>query len=189
MKIELVTISLAPERELTVANLTTLKRECNWDSFNYYTKEKWIKAFEKEHSTLRACWFLILLYDVPRSIAAQLRTHSAYGTYSWMSSSRPDLTKENREENEAKGKYIIIMINPLGWIDLCAKRLCTRAEESTRKLVNDIIKEMKDTEDEFFEALAEISKPECAYKNKCAYGKDCFGHLKAFHDKIVEERS
>lgn len=114
----------------------------------------------------------VMLCEIPRSVAMQIVTHrKKHRNYSWMSSARPDLAVSlTTEYSRTQIVRLAMVFTPRGIIDMAHYRMCTKAEEPTRRfmwLLKDAIHEIEP-------ALADLMMPMCAYRNGlCTMLRSC----------------
>jgi len=131
------------------------------------TSEWKTKALRSEHSML---YFsdLILEVEMQYKTAIHLKTHNkTAGFYMLMQSQRPDWTDKPRDA-EAMVKTII-KANPKALIETSRTRLCYNAAEHTRVTWEGILKHIKQTEPELYQAC----KPNCIYRKQCPEFDSC----------------
>ena len=69
---------------------------------------------------------------------------------------------------------------------MCKQRLCQRTEEKTRKFVNEIVKELKKSDDPFLRAVGYCCRPQCWWNNGCTELKGC-GLYESKNKLILED--
>ena len=147
-------------------------------------KKKIIKA---EHSPLRCLMFNIDFYDIPYYVSVHLVRH--VHSQPFVSSSRPDVNEENSPRSEQKKTDPVNMrlfLNAQEIIHISRARLCNKAEDETRKIWNEVIKELRKIEPE----LANACVPNCIYRGFCPEFKSCgFVNSKLFQLKINDYRN
>ena len=144
-------------------------------------KKKIIKA---EHSPLRCLMFNIDFYDIPYYVSVHLVRH--VHSQPFVSSSRPDVNKENSPRSEQKKTDPVNMrlfLNAQEIINISRARLCNKAEDETRKIWNKVIEELKKTEPE----LANARVPNCLYRGFCPGFRSCgYVDTKLFPSKVAD---
>ena len=147
-------------------------------------KKKIIKA---EHSPLRCLMFNIDMYDIPSYTAGHFVRH--VHSQPFVSTSRPD-TDGNQVPRDKQKKTdpvnIRLFLNAQEIIHISRARLCNKAEDETRKIWNEVIKELRKIEPE----LANACVPNCAYRGFCPEFKSCgFVNSKLFQLKVNDYRN
>ena len=130
-------------------------------------KKKIIKA---EHSPLRCLMFNIDFYDIPNYVSVHLVRH--VHAQPFVSTSRPDIDGKQIPREEQKKTDPVNMrlfLNAQEIINISKVRLCNKAEIKTRKIWNEVIKELRKIEPE----LANACVPNCIYRGFCPEIKSC----------------
>jgi hypothetical protein len=144
-----------------------------------------LKIIKAEHSPLRALMFNIDLYDIPYYTAMHFRTHKLVHL-PVVSTSRPDIDGNMKSRNEQKKDEPVnmrLMLDAQEIIAISKVRLCHRAETETRKVWNEVIKELSEIEPE----LASVCVPSCIYRNMCPEIK-CCGYIKTSNYSLEKEK-
>lgn len=144
-------------------------------------KKKIIKA---EHSPLRCLMFNIDFYDIPNYVSVHLVRH--IHAQPFVSTSRPDIDGKQIPREEQKKTDPVNMrlfLNAQEIINISRARLCNKAEDETRRIWNEVIKELRKIEPE----LANACIPNCIYRGFCPEIKSCgFADGKLFPTKVKE---
>ena len=130
-------------------------------------KKKIIKA---EHSPLRCLIFNIDLYDIPYYVSVHFVRHTH--SQPFVSTSRPDIDGNQLPREKQKKIDPVntrLFLNAEEIINISRKRLCCKAEEETRKVWNEVIKELRKTEPE----LANACVRNCIYRGFCPEFESC----------------
>jgi hypothetical protein len=130
-------------------------------------KKKIIKA---EHSPLRCLMFNVDFYDIPSYCANHLVRH--VHAQPFVSTSRPDIDGRQPPREEQKKTDPVNMrlfLNAQEIINISKVRLCNKAELETRKIWNEVIEVLRNTEPE----LANACVPSCIYRGHCPEIKSC----------------
>ena len=130
-------------------------------------KKKIIKA---EHSPLRCLMFNIDFYDIPNYVSVHLVRH--VHAQPFVSTSRPDIDGKQIPREEQKKTDPVNMrlfLNAQEIINISKVRLCSKAEDKTREIWREVIKELRKTEPE----LANACVPSCLYRGFCPEIKSC----------------
>ena len=147
-------------------------------------KKKIIKA---EHSPLRCLMFNIDLYDIPFYVSVHLVRH--VHAQPFVSTSRPDIDGNQLPREEQKKTDPVntrLFLNAQEIINISKVRLCTKAENVTRTIWFNVIKELSKIEPE----LAFACKPSCFYRGLCPEMKSCgLVNTEYYKKHIVEYRN
>ena len=147
-------------------------------------KKKIIKA---EHSPLRCLMFNIDMYDIPYYVSVHLVRH--IHAQPFVSTSRPDIDGNMLPRSEQKKDDPVNMrlfLNAQEIINISKVRLCNKAEIETRKVWNEVIKELRKIEPE----LANVCVPNCIYRGHCPEFKSCgFADSELFPLKVIDYRN
>lgn len=130
-------------------------------------KKNIIKA---EHSPLRCLMFNIDMYDIPYRTSVHFVRHVHAQPFG--STSRPDTdgTMPPRSEQKKDDPVNLrLFLNAEEIINISRKRLCSRAEKETRKVWQQVINTLRETEPE----LANACVPNCLYRGFCPEFESC----------------
>ena len=130
-------------------------------------KKKIIKA---EHSPLRCLMFNIDFYDIPNYVMVHLVRH--VHAQPFVSTSRPDIDGNQIPRDEQKKSdpcNMRLFLNAEEIINISRKRLCNKAEFTTRHVWREAINELWKIEPE----LANACIPNCFYRGFCPEIKSC----------------
>ena len=130
-------------------------------------KKKIIKA---EHSPLRCLMFNIDFYDIPNYTMVHLVRH--VHAQPFVSTSRPDIDGKQlsrEEQRKTDPVNMRLFLNAQEIINISKVRLCSKAEDKTREIWREVIKELRKTEPE----LANACVPSCLYRGFCPEIKSC----------------
>ena len=130
-------------------------------------KKKIIKA---EHSPLRCLMFNIDFYDIPYYVSVHLVRH--VHAQPFVSTSRPDIDghqSPREEQHKTDPVNMRLFLNAQEIINISKVRLCNKAELETRKIWNEVIKVLRNTEP----GLANACVPSCIYRGHCPEIKSC----------------
>ena len=141
---------------------------------------KWKKKIIKsEHSPLRCLMFNIDFYDIPYFVSVHLVRH--VHAQPFVSTSRPDIDGHQppREEQRKTDKVNMrLFLNAQEIINISKVRLCSKAEQETRHIWFEVVKELSKFEPE----LANACKPSCFYRGFCPEFKSCgLADTETFH--------
>ena len=128
-----------------------------------------VKLLKSEHSPIRELWFGIKM-NIPCYVSVHFVRHHI-GVNHYVSTQRDDRVFRDDEIIRAdlpQGQMVshIMSVNAQELMFMSRKRLCKQADESTRKVMKEIVKEICKTSLEFKEA--KVLVPNCVYRNgKC----------------------
>ena len=165
---------------LNAARFTQRKEPLDKEpSINF--KKKIIKA---EHSPLRCLVFNIDFYDIPNYVSVHLVRH--VHAQPFVSTSRPDIDGNQiprEEQKKIDPVNMRLFLNAQEIINISRARLCNRAEKETRKVWNEVIKELRKIEPE----LANACIPNCIYRGFCPEFESCgFANSELFSLKVID---
>lgn len=134
-------------------------------------------AYLNEHSIIRSQLFLIKMKDIPTKASVHFVRHSAVGQLHVVSTNRKDLNDGAEDEsiNRLTPVNHVMLLNGQHLIEMARKRLCSKAEDTTRSLM-DTIRQAIGTIDP---DLAAHMVPNCFYRGGiCPEPKGCGLNLK-----------
>ena len=144
-------------------------------------KKKIIKA---EHSPLRCLMFNIDFYDIPNYTMVHLVRH--VHAQPFVSTSRPDIDGKQlsrEEQRKTDPVNMRLFLNAQEIINISKVRLCSKAEDKTREIWKEVIKELRKTEPE----LANACVPNCLYRGFCPEIKSCgLANGELFLQKLID---
>lgn len=151
---------------LNAARFTQRKPEVDHEPSDEF-KQKMIKA---EHSPLRCLQFTIDFYDIPYYASVHLCRH--VHAQPFVSTSRPDINGQMKPRDEQKKSDPVnmrLLVNAQEIINISRVRLCNKAEQTTRILWMDVLRELVKIEP----FLANACVPNCLYRGFCPEIKPC----------------
>lgn len=151
---------------LNAARFTQRKPEVDHEPSDEF-KQKMIKA---EHSPLRCLQFTIDFYDIPYYSSVHLCRH--VHAQPFVSTSRPDINGQMKPRDEQKKSDPVnmrLLVNAQEIINISRVRLCNKAEQTTRILWMDVLRELVKIEP----FLANACVPNCLYRGFCPEIKPC----------------
>ena len=169
MKVEIQRM-IGPEHVAEVMDITRGKRTRD----RMISVETWRKllrtAFGVPHSPMRAVVYRIRVYDIPYYVAMHYRTHHV-GVQFWISSQR---TKGSRGEIP-QGSLVdmIFDINANGLIDMAIARMCGKAAEETREVMEAIAREFYCSEDDYDSEMSSMLSAPCEVYGECFEMEKC----------------
>lgn len=131
-----------------------------------------------EHSPIRSFVIRVYFNEIPKRVAGHLVRH--VHALSFMSSSRPDWFPDKASTDVVN---LIQDYNAQALIDMSRKRLCHRAYEDTRKVVETLKAQLLSSCSIYYQALGFVMVPNCIYRCGCPEPKSCglFERFKAFY--------
>ena len=117
------------------------------------------KLIESEHSPIRELWFGIKM-EIPYWVSVHFTRHHM-GVNHYVQTQRTDRTGINRDELP-QGEIVsyIMSVNAQELIFMAHKRLCLQASEETRKVMQEIVKQVI----EVAPYMKDVLVPLCAYR-------------------------
>ena len=151
---------------LNAARFTQRKEDLDKEPSERF-KKNIIKA---EHSPLRCLMFNIDIYDIPSYSSVHFVRH--VHAQPFVSTSRPDIDGNQvprEEQKKSDPVNVRLFLNAEEIINISRKRLCHKTELETRKIWNQVIKELEKIEPE----LAVACVPNCYYRGFCPEIESC----------------
>ena len=127
--------------------------------------------YMSEHSPVREKIFDIHIEGIPYAISTHFARHHV-GWEKYVSTSRSDRTdiKDRSERSQMDLVNMDITANSQGLINVSKVRLCWCADKDARKVMFEIVRQIKELEPELGSKLV----PSCVYRGFCSEGnKDC----------------
>lgn len=144
-----------------------MRRACEMTMHGTESKMTLDKIYQCEHSPMRTQMFWIEMLDIPSFVSVHFRTHSV-GTTHFVTSNR-----EDRGGAEDVNRWTPVnhgmLINAQALVNLARKRLCFKAHEETRWIM-ECVKAAISQEDP---ALSQKLVTECEYRRGCPELKSC----------------
>ena len=151
------------------------------------TTEWWIKQFVCNHSNVRCIHFRII--DMrPKSVVMQLIRHTKGHPQPFVQSSRPDWNNGKERSNDPyEEKLFGLDHTPESFIEMSKLRLCNRTEKRTRLAMQEIVNEMRKSEDPIIKAVGCCCHPQCWWFKGCPEIKGCGKFSDKIYDNIISE--
>lgn len=182
--------------DVTVRKITDFKllKECL--EFAYEIEESKLTeelAYFREHSIIRTQMFMIKMKEIPTKASVHLVRHSAVGQFHLVGSNRADwkkaeaegMTEEEWDESIHRGTPVnhVMILNAQHLIDMSRKRLCLKAEKTTRAIMTEI-KSKVSLVDPW---LANSMVPNCYYRGGiCPEANPCGMQMGIIRDMICQ---
>lgn len=139
--------------------------------------------YMSEHSPIREKLFDIHIEDIPYAISTHICRHHA-GIEKYVGTSRADRTGVDRSERSQMDLVSMdITVNAQALINMSKVRLCWCADKDARKVMFEIVKQIKDIEPELGNKLV----PSCVYRGFCSENNKECGYDKEFLSKWRKE--
>lgn len=164
-----------------------------WDKIEEQCKGKpknktewWIKQIVANHSTLRAVHFR-LVDARPKSVVMQVIRATKGHPQPEVQSSRPDWTGQERSSDPYEDKLFMQDHTAESFIEMAKQRMCVRTEERTRKFMNEMVLELRHSEDPFLQAVGYCCQPQCIwYGGMCTEIKSC-GRFSKLSEVVINQ--
>lgn len=114
-----------------------------------------------EHSPIRSAILRIYLYDIPDRASVHLVRH--VHSLHYVKTNRPDITGQVRGSTTNH----MIDVNMEALRAMARKRLCQKASEETRSVMQLIVDTLMESEDEYIQMVAGRLVPSCVYRGGC----------------------
>ena len=149
--------------------------------------EWWIKQFVCNHSNTRCIHFRII-DKRPKSVVMQLIRATKGHVQPFVESSRPDWHNgKERSSDPYEEKLFGQDHTPESFIMMCGQRLCKRTEERTRKAMEEIVNEMRKSNDPIIKAIGYCCHPYCWWYKGCPEIKGCGMYNNKVADSIIKD--
>jgi len=144
------------------------------------------KIYRTGHSPMRSQLFLIKM-NITTEVSVHLVRHAAVGQFHYVSSNRADWAGHNAEEASEVGRQTpvrhVMILNAEHLIEMCGKRLCTKALAATREVVRAIREGVRVLDPK----LADRLQPQCYHQGGICYEEDPCGQHLIMLREIVEQ--
>lgn len=151
-------------------------RQCTLNTIGKKTTklptDEWkVKLLRSEHSPIRTLWFAFRM-EIPYYCSNHFVRHKM-GCEHFVSTQRDDRHPEETisRADKPQGEIVshIMYVNAQELMFMARKRLCNQADETTRQIMQMIVKEVLKTNPEFKEFLV----PACIYQHECKEFTPC----------------
>lgn len=133
----------------------------------------WIKQIVTNHSCIRSVHFR-LVDTRPKSVIMQIIRATKGHPQPFVQSSRPDWNDgKERSSDPYEEKLFGQDHTPESFIMMSRQRLCKRTEERTRKVMEEIVNEMRKSKNPLIKAIGYCSAPNCVWLGGCPEIKGC----------------
>lgn len=156
-----------------LTGIELFKRACESTTGRTMTKQSahnlLKKMYDAEHSPIRCRMFFIEIRNIPTFVCNHFVRHKV-GVEFFCLSHRSDRCKvPDEQSNRLTPTSFSMLINAQALINMARKRLCKKASEETRKVMELI----KDTIGEIDPLLALRLVPDCVYRGSCHEIQPC----------------
>ena len=133
--------------------------------------------YMSEHSPIREKVFDIYIEDIPYCISTHYARHHV-GCEKFVTTSRSDRTdvKDRSQRSQMDLVNMSMTINAQSLINLAKVRLCYCADKDARKVMFEIVRQIKEIEPELGNKLV----PNCIYRGFCSENNKECGYSKEF---------
>ena len=142
------------------------------------------KMLKCEHSPIRTLMFTIQLVDIPYWVSVHFVRHK-YGIEHYVRSQRNDRQSEYDRNSAPQNASVshIIDVNAQELMYMARKRLCSKAAEETKQVMEMIVAEVVKVCPEFKPFLV----PQCEYLGRCPeiYGCGMYKENAELHDNVM----
>ncbi len=141
-------------------------------------------VYMSEHSPIREKMFDISIEGIPYCISTHIARHHQ-GIEKYVTTSRSDRTdvKDRSQRSQMDLVSMGLTVNAQALINMSKVRLCWCADKDTRKVMFEIVKQIKELEPELGSKLV----PSCVYRGFCSENNNNCGYSKGFLKKWREE--
>ena len=146
----------------------------------------WIKQIVANHSTIRSIHFR-LVDERPKSSVMQLIRATKGHPQPEVQSSRPDWNGgKERSSDPYEDKLFMQDHTAESFVEMAKQRLCDRTEQRTRKIMQEMVVALRESEEPFLRAVGLCCHPYCWwYNGKCPEIKGCEGVAK-LSDRVID---
>ena len=159
-----------------------------YESFDHWKPEDevefWIKQIVAKHSCIRSVHFR-LVARAPKSVIMQIIRATKGHPQPEVESSRPDWTGKSRSADPYELKLFAQDHTAESFIEMAKQRLCMRTEENTRKVMNEMVEELKNSREPFLKAVGYCCHPRCWWLHGCPEIKGCDPQANKVADNII----
>ena len=133
--------------------------------------------YMSEHSPIREKMFDIYIEDIPYCISTHFVRHHQ-GVEKFVTTSRSDRTdiKDRSQRSQIDLVNMSMTVNAQALINMAKVRLCYCADKDARKVMFEIVRQIKEIEPELGSKLV----PSCVYRNFCSENNKNCGYSKEF---------
>lgn len=136
--------------------------------------EKWLHA---EHSPIRVMQLRINMLDIPYYIAMHFVRHTE-GVLPFVRSQRSSspnpVDYDRRDASQSTTVDYCPVLNPQSLINISRRRMCTKADEETRKIWFQVRNEIERYPDPYVSIISRVMVPDCIYRGwVCHEIKSC----------------
>lgn len=127
------------------------------------------RIYLSEHSPIRTRWLWIELYDIPAFVSTHFVRHKV-GVEHFVKTGRED--RGGRPPEETTRMSLVnhaMMANAQALITMARKRLCHKAHEETRTVMEEIKRVLAAID----LSLSDCLVPDCVYRGRCYELKPC----------------
>ena len=124
------------------------------------TREKWHGFLRSEHSPIRVATYRVNMQNIPAWVSVHFARHKV-GVEHFVTSNRADITGRARTAEDTVDH--IMVCNAQALISMARKRLCFKAADETREVMEAIWYAIAKADNE----LAYAMVPDCMYRGKC----------------------
>lgn len=126
----------------------------------------WYKFLKSEHSPIRIATYEVYMENIPAWVSVHFTRHKV-GVEHFVTTNRADLTGKERTADATVNHTMVI--NAQALITMARKRLCYKAAEETREVMDEVWTSIQDIDSR----LAMAMVPDCIYRGKCNEFKPC----------------
>lgn len=137
------------------------ERACEFTTGSPVNIRNMYKMYKSEHSPVRTQMFDIAMYDIPTEASVHFVRHK-FGLEHFVKSNREDRGGD-AEVNRLSPVNHLMVCNAQALINMARKRLCYKASDSTRLVMEQLVEAMRAID----EPLAKAMVPDCKYRGAC----------------------
>ena len=131
------------------------------------TVDKWLKWLHSEHSMIRVYQISIELIGIPYYVSVHLVRHKI-GVEPFVRSQRDtSINPVDYDRRKAPQDALVnhrMILNPQAIINISHVRMCNNADVATREVWHNVYQAIKEHENPYISAIAEVMMPRCEYR-------------------------
>jgi hypothetical protein len=156
------------DRDLLTCAFLTRRREYKGETLTLNGVKKWLLS---EHTPVEVVHLMVRITGMSKDSRNQIVRATKRLPRFFVASSRPDITGRPRDPSEPDD--MMIVGNPLAFIDLARQRLCGATEDKTREVILLLKKTFMADDNRMIKALGWAMVPDCVYRCGCVQETNC----------------
>lgn len=137
------------------------ERACEFTTGSPVSIKNMYKMYKSEHSPIRTQMFCIAMHGIPTEASVHFVRHK-FGLEHYVKTNRSDRGGDAEANRHSPVDHLMVC-NAQALINMARKRLCYKASDSTRNIMETIVEETRAVD----EPLAKAMVPDCKYRGGC----------------------